>query len=106
VSKKDPDIEPFPYPSGYILAPRNPIVLITICAFVLLFALGLFGYAINVVVAPSENPQPGVIIALAVLAPLAGGAALWIGIIRLRWQRSYIRRHGVKPVYIGQRQKG
>jgi membrane associated rhomboid family serine protease len=105
-STKNPDVEPFPYPPSYQLAVRNPTALTVIGAVILLFALGFFGYVVYLVVAPSETPLAGGFIALAALGPIAGGVVLWIGIVRLRWQRSYLRRHGVMPVFIGQRQKG
>ena len=98
---KDPDVEPFAYPPNYQPAIRNPTVLTVVGAILELIGIVFVGIVIGLVVAPSSTLSWAFIL-LALLMPLGFGVVLWIGIVRLRWQRAYFRRHGVLPVLIGQ----
>jgi hypothetical protein len=106
----DSDKEPFPYPKGYILAPRNPVILTTIGALFLAASIIFYVWvimlatgAIVIYTAPGEGVNAGTVL-VTTLLPIAGAVALWIGVFRLRWQRAYLRRHGVLPVLIGSKQ--
>ena len=103
MTRKDPDVEPFAYPPNYQPAIRNPTALTILAAVLVLVGIAFVGVVVGLVVAPSSTVS-GAFILLAVLVPLGFGVVLWIGIVRLRWQRAYFRRHGVLPVLIGQRQ--
>jgi hypothetical protein len=106
-AKRNPDIEPFPYPAYYRWAAiRNPTALTIVGAVLLAIGVVGYGYALTFLGAPAgpQRLSPAVAVLGAVI-PIAGAIVLWIGIVRLRWQRSYIRRHGVKPALIGQRAK-
>lgn len=104
MTRKDPDVEPFAYPPNYQLAIRNPTALTVVGAIVELIGIAFVGMVIGLVAAPSSTLSLAFIL-LALLMPLGFGVVLWIGIVRLRWQRSYFRRHGVLPVLIGQRSR-
>jgi hypothetical protein len=101
-AKKDPDEEPFAFPSGYITAIRNPTALTIVGALLLFAGLAFVGIVIRLVVDPIGKPLSDGFVALAALLPIAFGFVLWTRIVRLRWQRAYFRRHGHMPVLIGQ----
>jgi hypothetical protein len=103
--QRNPDKEPWPYPPGYILAPRNPTVLTVIGSVLFACSLGLFGWILYLVFAPSGPHLTGTLVFCGLLFVGAGAFTLRIGIIRLRWQRSYLARHGVLPVLIGSKPK-
>jgi hypothetical protein len=75
-------------------------------ALLLVAGLAFVGIVIRLVVDPIGRPLSGGFIALAALLPIAFGFVLWTGIVRLRWQRAYFRRHGHLPVLIGQGRAG
>jgi hypothetical protein len=102
MTRKDPDIEPFAYPPNYQPAIRNPTALTILGAVLTLVGLAFVGLVIGLVVAPSSTLSWAFIL-LSLLMPIGFGVILSIGIVRLRWQRAYFRRHGVMPVLIGQR---
>jgi hypothetical protein len=104
-AKRDPDKEPFPYPAYYRWAAiRNPTALTIVGAVLLAAGLVAYAYILTFLGAPAgpQRLSPAVAV-LAAVIPIAFAIVLWIGIVRLRWQRSYIRRHGVKPAIVGQR---
>jgi len=103
--QRDPDKEPWPYPPGYILAPRNPIVLTVIASILTACALGLFGWILVLVFGPTGPHLTGALVVFGLMFVAATLFMLRIGIIRLRWQRAYFQRHGVLPVFIGSKPK-
>ena len=105
------DREPWPYPPvpGYAFAPRNPTLLTVIGAVLLVASIGFFLLviawatgAVYIYSVPGQGVNAGTVV-LTGLLPLAGAIVFGIGIRRLAWQRSYTRRHGVKPLIIGTR---
>ncbi len=106
MSNRNPDDEPWAYPPNYILALRNPKALTAFGVFFPLAGLAFTALVVSWVVdkvpsGPGAGPLSPAFILFAALLPAVGVFVLWVGVIRLRWQRSYFRRHGVMPSLIG-----
>lgn len=105
----DPDVEPFAYPPSYKVALRNPTALTIFGAVFLVAGLIFFGTVTTWVVdkvpsQPGGAPLSPAILFAAGLIPLAFIIITWMGLVRLRWQKAYFKRHGVMPLLIGSKQ--
>jgi hypothetical protein len=100
---RNPDAEPFPYPPNSPYRLRSPLGLTIVGGILTLGSIVFLIAMIGLALQPRYSADAGVIITMCCLLVAGTALTLWIGIVRLRWQRGYLRKHGVLPVMSGQR---
>lgn len=96
------DREPFPFtsagPAGATPL-RSPLALLLVGLALLGFGIALIGWALATALAePAEAPPLWQLVGMSALLLLIPLPMVWIGVVRLRWQRQHRRLTGSQPV--------